>query len=85
MATKSKVCLIAALVCLVAGGIIWWGPWAHKIHPSLNILFPLGAILMGLFLVSRLFEKEEHVYGDDQRKEAAKAGKPVVTPPSERI
>jgi hypothetical protein len=85
MATKTKIALGLAVICLIAGGIVWWGPFHARAHPSFNAILPMGAIFLGLFLISNLFDKEEKTNGEDQRGEAAKAGEEINEPPANRV
>lgn len=84
MTLQTRVLLGMAIVCLLAGTVLSWGPYSHQIPPSLHVLFPAGTILLGLFLISRLFSKEENVYGDDQKRAAAKKGIRADEPPANR-
>ncbi len=58
MGTPSKVLLTLAAVCLPAGLLIVTGVISAKALPDLHVVLPLGAILFGLFLLSRILEKE---------------------------
>jgi len=40
----------------------------------LNVVFPLGVILAGTYLVLLLFEKESRIAADDQQQVLAQAG-----------
>lgn len=55
MATKSKMILAAGLVCLGGGLLIECGLVKSEGMPALHVIFPLGAILVGVFLVARTF------------------------------
>jgi Na+/phosphate symporter len=85
MAIKTRIALGLAVICLIAGSIIWWGPVHGKLHPAFNVILPLGAIFMGLFLISNLFDKEDKKYGEDQKRAAARVGEHVNIPPADRL
>ncbi|HRT08497.1 MAG TPA: DUF5010 domain-containing protein [Candidatus Paceibacterota bacterium] len=55
MAARSRMILAAGLVCLVAGLIIECGLVRVQGMPALHVVFPLGAILLGVYLVARTF------------------------------
>jgi membrane-bound ClpP family serine protease len=85
MAIQTKVFLILGVILMIAGTIMSWGPYSHQVPPSLHVVFPVGTIFLGLFLISKLFEKEDKIYGEDQKRATAKGGEPVKTPPAERL
>ena len=72
MKMKPKVLLGLATLFLVAGGIIAFTNTRGL--PSLNVIFPLGVILAGAFLVVLLFEKESKIAVDDQQRALDQAG-----------
>lgn len=69
----------------VAGGaIIEWGGIDVSRAPFLHAAFPVGVILLGLAGLSKLFDREERIYGEDQRHEIARAtGLTVKHPPAD--
>jgi predicted membrane-bound mannosyltransferase len=73
MQMKPKLLLVISILCLVAGAIIALAVNTQKI-PSLNVVFPLGVILAGTYLVLLLFEKESRIAADDQQQVLAQAG-----------
>jgi hypothetical protein len=81
MTLRTKSCLALAIVFLLAGLVMSWGPYSHQVPPSLHVVFPVGAIFLGLFLVSKLFSKEDKIYGEDQRRAV---GEDVKDPPADR-
>jgi hypothetical protein len=85
MAIQTKLFLVVAIVCLLAGTIMSWGPYSHQVPPALHVVFPVGTIFLGLFLISKLFAKEDKIYGEDQKRAAARAGEKVKDPPAERL
>ena len=81
MQIKPKLLLVISILCLVAGVIIASVVNTQKI-PSLNVVFPLGVILAGTYLVLLLFEKESRIAADDQHRTLAQAG---IEAPHERM
>jgi hypothetical protein len=75
METKGKVVLVAAMVFLVAGLLIATGVVDVRNVPALYAVLPMGVILLGMFLVLRMFEKESRIAVEDQKRALAKAGK----------
>lgn len=73
MELKEKIFLGGSIVCLIAGGLIAFGVLDPGI-PSLHVLLPLGVILAGMFMVTRMLERPSKVAVDDQQRELHKAG-----------
>lgn len=73
MERKHKILLGLAIVCFLGGLAVWYwvppGAW-----PGLNVLMPLSFILFGMFLVTRLLEKEADVAVRDQQQALERAG-----------
>lgn len=56
MTILSKILLAISLVTSVTGVILDFG--RIKIHPSLAVMLPMGAVFFGMFLISLMMEKE---------------------------
>jgi flagellar biosynthesis/type III secretory pathway M-ring protein FliF/YscJ len=66
MSKTAKVLLVLAIICLVAGVVInigWVDPGKMD---ALYVLLPVGAVLLGLFLIVLVLEKERMADEDDR-------------------
>ncbi len=67
MGKTTKVLLLLAIVCLVAGFLLNSGLIGVGECAALYVIFPFGAIFAGLFLISKLLEKESARYDEEHR------------------
>ena len=66
MTTKTKTLLIICIVSLGAGLAFVTGAISVRNAATLYVALPLGATFFGLFLVSRMLEKETVLYEQEQ-------------------
>lgn len=71
MIVRTKILLGSSVVFVVAGLIVSIA-LKPPIAPASYVLLPVGAILFGLFLTSRLLEKES-VFFDEEKHAAEKS------------
>lgn len=69
MTKMTKTLLILAVVSLVVGFAINSGLINAKNADILYAIFPLGAVFAGLFLISKLLEKETARYDQDHQSQ----------------
>ncbi len=82
MTKTAKALLVAAIVCLVLGGIINIGLINPGKLDALYVLLPLGAVFLGLFLIVLVLGKEGQVHDQDQHlAEPANEGSAKPLPP----
>jgi hypothetical protein len=76
MTKTTKVLLLLALAGLVSGLLFVSGSLNSGGLVALHVLLPMGAIFFGLFLLSKMLEKETAQYDEEQRAnmEAASHG-----------
>ncbi|HWI57035.1 MAG TPA: hypothetical protein VNZ22_07400 [Bacillota bacterium] len=77
MERKPKLLLVSAILCVGAGLVIASGLVNVQRFPAFYVVLPVGVILAGMFLVTRLFEKESKVAVDDQQRVLSQAGMDV--------
>ena len=85
MTTTTKTLLTLSLVGLLGGLMFVTGFIDAGNMTAFYIVFPAGAILFGLFLISKLLEKETAAYDKEQQAAilaAERAIKPASAPPS---
>jgi hypothetical protein len=63
----SKVLLMAGLFCLGLGLLVSTDVIDSKAHLLLTVALPSGAILLGLFFISYIFEDETARFDAEQR------------------
>jgi multisubunit Na+/H+ antiporter MnhC subunit len=80
MRTLNKLFLALALVLLAFGFFVAHSGYAF--HPLLGLSLPTGAILMGLFLIFKVLEKETAIYDEQQQARARSHTSPI--PPKSR-
>ena len=68
MFRNSKLLLIIAISLSVVGLSIELGMFKTKGMPVMHVLLPVGAIFIGLYLVSRFLAKEDELHAEDQKK-----------------
>src|SRR5215471_18549177 len=68
MTKTTKVLLVLAVAGLVSGLIFVTGLVNVSELALLYVTFPAGAILFGLFMISKILEKETALFDDEQRK-----------------
>jgi hypothetical protein len=56
MKTLSKTLLVVSATGIAAGSIIDFG--GFSVNPSVTVALPLGAVFLGLFMISFMMEKE---------------------------
>jgi hypothetical protein len=56
MKTLSKTLLVVSATGFTAGSIIDFG--GFSVNPSVTVALPLGAVFLGLFMISFMMEKE---------------------------
>lgn len=71
MTKMSKTLLVLAVVSLVVGLAINSGLIDAKSNDVLYAVFPLGAVFAGLFLISKLLEKETARYDQEHQTKGA--------------
>ncbi|HEV2391932.1 MAG TPA: hypothetical protein VG146_06165 [Verrucomicrobiae bacterium] len=64
----NKTLLLLAAICLVAGLVINIGLVNTRGYDALYIIFPVGAVFAGLFLIARMLEKESARFDEDQAR-----------------
>lgn len=62
MTTSTKVLLIVSVGCMAVGLAFFAGILKVQNFQALYVLLPAGASLFGVFLISKLFEKETALY-----------------------
>ena len=67
MSRLTKNLLVLALVALAAGVVFNTGLIRVGDRATLLIALPVGAVLFGLYMISRLLEKEAALYDEQQR------------------
>jgi hypothetical protein len=67
MSKTTKALLILAIVSLVAGFALNTGLVDAKDVDALYAVFPMGAVFAGLFLISKVLEKETARYDEEHR------------------
>ncbi len=73
MTKTTKILLALAIAGLVSGLAINSGLVDASTAEWLYVCFPMGAILFGLFLLSKILEKETAAYDQEQRAALAAA------------
>ena len=63
----SKVLMVAGLFCLGLGLLVSTDVIDSKAHLLLTVALPAGAILLGLFFISYIFEDEAARFDAEQR------------------
>ncbi len=84
MTKTAKILLGLAIGCLLVGGVINLG-WINpgKLD-ALYVLLPVGAVFLGLFLISLVLQRESMVHEEDQHlSEPANEGPAKPLPPKE--
>lgn len=76
MTRTTKVLLVISLVCLAAGVALNSGVVDVRGITALYVILPAGAIFFGLFLLSKMLEKEAALYDEDQRRHLDLAERP---------
>jgi TRAP-type C4-dicarboxylate transport system permease small subunit len=67
MARRTKLLIAISLVLLVIGGVLN-SDLVHWVDAAwIYVVFPLGAVFLGLALISRLLEKETPVFDRDHQ------------------
>ncbi len=85
MTKTAKGLLVAAIVCLVSGGFTNSGLIDLGKFESLYVLLPLGAVFLGLFLITLVLGKEGMVHEEDQHlPEPANRGPAQPLPPEQK-
>ena len=79
----AKKLLIIAVVALVAGLVFVTGIVNAQNMVGLYVVFPLGAVFLGLFLVFKSFEKEVALYDEEQLAHPALRAEAVVAKKSD--
>lgn len=79
MTKTTRSLLVISILCLAVGLAFVTGIINVQNAAGLYVALPLGAIFFGLFLISKIFEKEAALYDEEQqaRREVRKA---PVTP-----
>lgn len=67
MTKPTKFFLVTAIVCLVPGFLFTVGVVDVGKAVGLYLALPVGAILLGLFMISLMFEKETARFDEEQR------------------
>ena len=67
MMTLTKFYLALAVVCLAVGLLFLTGVISVGRTPALYVIFPTGAVFLGLFLTCRVLEKDTVAFERDQR------------------
>jgi uncharacterized membrane protein HdeD (DUF308 family) len=67
MTRVTKVLLVAGVVCLVLGLLVSVDVIDSKAHPTLTVALPVGAICLGVFFISFIFEKDAARFDEEQR------------------
>ena len=68
MTKMNKTLLLLAVIGLVAGLVINVGLVNTRGFDALYIIFPVGAVFSGLFLIARMLEKESARFDEDQAR-----------------
>ena len=68
MTKMNKTLLLLAAICLVAGLVINIGLVNTGGYDALYIIFPVGAVFAGLFLIARMLENESARFDEDQAR-----------------
>jgi len=71
MTTATKTFLAVSLTGFALGAVIDFG--GFPVNPMLTVALPVGAIFLGVFLVSLIVEKEVALYDAEQAKKFALA------------
>jgi len=84
MTALTRSLLAIAVVCLVAGLLISIGLIDVGSEAGWYVILPTGAIFLGLFMLSRIFEEEAAQYDQEQRPRlsARQTGGETQTVPS---
>jgi len=92
MTKMTKILLLLSLAGLVSGLLFVSGGLNSSGVVALHVLLPMGAIFFGLFLLSKVLEKETALYDEEQlthlkaatndQKSAAASLKPAAVPPA---
>jgi hypothetical protein len=67
MTRMTKVLLVAGVVCLGLGLLVSVDVIDSKARPMLTVALPVGAICLGLFFISYIFEDEAARFDEEQR------------------
>ena len=78
MTRTTKSLLIISVVCLLAGMAFVTGLINVEKASGLYVALPFGAIFFGLFLLSKMLEKESAHYDAEQRALASAAERAVA-------
>jgi hypothetical protein len=69
MTTATKTFLAVSVIGFAAGGAVdFSGP---DVNPMLTAILPIGAIFLGVFLISLILEKEVALYDKEQELKLA--------------
>ncbi|MBE0543807.1 MAG: hypothetical protein IH623_20880 [Verrucomicrobia bacterium] len=74
MSKLTKLCLVTAVACLVLGVLITFGVLKPGEHAGWYIVLPLGAIFLGLGLITHMLEREVGRFDQEQRTRLARDG-----------
>jgi hypothetical protein len=74
----TKVLLVLSLSCLAAGLVFVTGLVNAEEAVGLYVMFPAGAILFGLFLISLTLQAESALFDEEQRTQAIASAPPAV-------
>lgn len=67
MTRVTKVLLVAGVVCLGLGLLVSADVIDSRAHPMLTVVLPMGAICLGLFFISYIFENETARFDAEQQ------------------
>ncbi|HXR48147.1 MAG TPA: hypothetical protein VN784_11980 [Candidatus Limnocylindrales bacterium] len=66
MTTLTKTLLAVSVTGFVAGTAIDFGRF--NLNPSWTVVLPLGAVSLGLFLISFMLEKETAIFNEEKQR-----------------
>jgi len=79
MTTATKTFLGISVAGFITGAIVDFGGFA--VNPMWTVALPVGAIFLGVFLISWIMEKEVAKYDEEQAKRIALARQHIAPAP----
>lgn len=71
MTTMTKIFCAVSVTGFIIGSIVDFG--GFETNPTLTVILPVGAIFLGVFLISLMLEKEVAKFDEEQRQRVALA------------
>jgi hypothetical protein len=76
MTTATKTCLAISVAGFIAGSIMDF--CSFQVNPMFTAILPVGAIFLGMFLISLILEKEVAQFDAEQTQKLALARQPLI-------